>query len=268
MVSQQPLPDFEIRFGFRRSGSAAQRGTWAGRRYAFAWLVMGVAALLARHGSAVAAGDTVDLGASLSHVHTRLGTAQQAWATRRCPDHLLEIRRTQGRWLKLVFGPDGRLLAAGIFRLSPIGSEEALTPLQWPGLVPRDDSRRSYPDPAQWVPWQFTQGAKQWFWIEQETTLRQTPLPTRERYLGGVAINGASEFARGRDFPGAIAAMVTANPDAAGLNGWLPTAVGQLIEWRRRTAPNAYIEAIAGSDLKSDCHPASLALLDFTDAVR
>jgi len=268
VVSPQPLPGFETPFDFRRLGSAVQRRAWAGRRHAVVWLVMGVAALLTRHGSALGAGDTVDLEASLLHVHARLGNPQQAWSTRRCPDHLLEIRRAQGRWLKLVFGPDGRLLAAGIFRLSPIGSEAAPAPLRWPGLVPRDDSRRSYPDPAQWVPWQFTQGAKQWFWIEQETTLRPTPLPARERYLGGVAINGASEFARGRDFPSAIAAMVTANPDAAGLNGWLPSAVGRLIEWRRRTAPNAYIEAIAGSDLKSGCHPASLALLDYTDAAR
>lgn len=267
-MSPQPFSGFSRRFGFRRPGGPARRGACAGRHCAVAWLVMGSAALLARHGSAVGAGETVDLGASLSHVHTRLGDARQAWATQRCPDHLLEIRSARGRWLKLVFGPDGRLLAAGIFRLSPIGFETAPPPLRWPGLVPRYESRRSYPDPALWVPWQFTQGAKQWFWIEQESTLRQTPLPTRERYVGGVTINGASEFARGRDFPGAIAAMVTANPDAAGLNGWSPAAVGQLLAWRRRTAPNAYIEAIAGSDPKSDCHPASLALLDFTDAAR
>ena len=226
------------------------------RRWRAGWLIAGLCGLLAAW---PAQAQRLDLGASADAVRTHLGPADKVWANAVCPDHRIELRRSGALWLKLAFTPDGKLGAAGIFRLARPARGKGVV-LRWPGLKPGFGPARAYPPAAGWNPALMNIGAKQWQWLEQA----QASPVGREQLLGSVVVDDASGFASGRDFPFVIAQAAT----EAGLSG-AELQEGEsnrpLLAWRRRTRPNAFVEALAKTGAHTDCSPASMAILDYTD---
>ncbi len=228
---------------------------------------LGLALLLAGAAASPAvarpADATIDLGTGTDAVAARLGPARRTWSVPLCPGHAMELRRTGPLWLKLVYAPDGRLAAAGIFRLA-LARDGRPRALRWPGLRPGIDGLGAYPGgragSARWRPWLLSHGAKQWLWFERDAA----PPPDRRRYLGGIVVDRASGFAHGPDFP----------YDAA--DAWVSTSLrGQplervelarpLLDWRGRTRPNAFVEVVADASEDSPCDLFRLARLDYTD---
>jgi len=211
----------------------------------------------------------VDLGDPRARVLQLLGEPLVAWSPSHCPQHRIELRRKAGLWLKLVYGPDDHLHAAGVFRLAmpsnPTARAEGRTPLHWPGLAPGTTSRLAYPPPERWRPLFRSMGAKQWLWMEESSD--PTDPPGRSRYLGGVVVDDASGFASGTDFPYDVADAVTATPslDAE----WAHADLTQpLLAWRQRTPPNTYIETLDAGDSSPYCGLLTLAQPDYTDFKR
>lgn len=225
------------------------------------WRLLWLLVLMAPSATVQARPPIVDLGATRAQTHARLGVALRAWSVPMCPNHLLEMRRSGHRWLKLVFGADERLLAASIFQLAPPAPGKPIAALRWPGLLPGAPARAAYPDPAAWSPWLWSMGAKQWFWLERAEAAHATD---RERYLGGVMVNEASGFAAGRDFPYDVADAVVAVP-LSGNELQQAEFARPLLMWRRHTRPNAYIEVLKAPLTDANCDPAWLARLDYTD---
>lgn len=208
-----------------------------------------------------------DLGDPRPRVLRMLGSPLRAWHPSHCPNYRIELRRRGGLWLKLVYGPDDRVLAAGISRLAmPAHAgarKQRRVVLRWPGLAPGAIGRSAYPPAERWRPLLLSIGAKQWLWIE-ESTDASDPLG-RSRYLGGVVVDDASDFAGGSDFPYDVAQATTATQWAG--TDWAEAEMTQpLVAWRRRTPPNTYIEALdAGESSAPGCGSLTLALLDYTD---
>lgn len=209
----------------------------------------------------------VDLGDPRPRVLQMLGSPLRAWHPSHCPNHRIELRRRGSLWLKLVYGSDDRVFAAGIFRLgmpAPAGGRE-LRPvvLRWPGLAPGAAGRSTYPPAVSWRPFFWSIGAKQWLWIEE--SMDPSDPPGRTRYLGGVVVDDASDFASGSDFPHDVAQAITVTQ----LSGadWAEAQMAQpLVLWRRRTPPNAYIETLDTSESSaSGCGALTLALPDYTN---
>lgn len=142
----------------------------------------------------------LDLGAHADQVREHLGPADKNWLDPTCPGYRVELRHQDALWLKLVYAPNARLAAAGIFRLRQSASAREET-LRWPGLKPGFDSGDAYPPVQGWNPVLFNMGAKQWQWFEEA----EAPLASREELLGSVVVDVASGFAGGRDFPFDIA---------------------------------------------------------------
>lgn len=209
----------------------------------------------------------VDLGDQRARVVRVLGSQVRAWHPSHCPNHRIELRREGGLWLKLVYGPDDRVQAAGVFRLAmPIdeGARAQHQPvLRWPGLAPGAAGRSTYPQAESWRPLLSLVGAKQWLWIEESIDLSDPP--GRSRYLGGVVVDDASDFASGVNFPYDVAQATTAmhRPGA----DWAESEIAQpLVAWRRRTPPNAYVETLeVGESSTPGCDALTLALPDYTD---
>lgn len=208
----------------------------------------------------------VDLGDSRAEVHDRLGAALRAWTTAACPQNPIELRRRGALWLKLVYDADDRLRAAGVFRLAqPEGNKNrAMRPLflRWPGLVPGTGGHAAYPPPGEWRPLLWSLGAKQWLWLEA----REKPSnPARESFLGGAVVNEASGFAAGTRFPHDVAEAVTSASWSS--TDWTHAELARpLLDWRRRTPPNAYIETLTTThDPEPACDALTLAIPDYTD---
>jgi len=219
------------------------------------------------HVRAAPAEPIVDLGDSQARVLARLGKAQRVRAVAMCPTHRIELRRRGSLWLKLVYGPDDRLRAAGVFRLAQSGGRSGRVQppaaLRWTGLAPGMDGRSGYPEPAAWRPLLWTIGAKQWLWME---TSEQAAGPSaRERFLGGVVVDEASGFAAGVDFPHDVAeAVVAANFTGSDLIE--AEFARPLLAWRRRTPPNAYIEALPDSPAQPPhCGAVTLVMPGYAD---
>ncbi|MBN9426544.1 MAG: hypothetical protein J0H09_08555 [Burkholderiales bacterium] len=221
-------------------------------------LLFAVPAIL--HAQALSTDDPVDLGATLAQTHARLGAPQRTWSAGLCPKHRLEMRRTGSRRLKLVYGPDERLLAAGIFQLAPPQRGQRVSALRWPGLRPGFDAQRAYPAVSDWRPWLWTLGAKQWLWFEQG----ETAPAGRQRYLGGVMVSAASGFAMGTNFPFDLAEAVM-SLSLSGAELQQVEFARPLLAWRKRTRPNAYLEALDSPNEDANCDPASLVTPDYTD---
>ncbi len=209
----------------------------------------------------------IDLGDHHARVAQRLGAPLRAWFPSRCPENRIELRRRNGLWLKLVYGPDDRVLAAGIIRLDPIanpaGRKRPGVMLRWPGLRPGIAVRQAYPGPEHWRPLLWSLGAKQWLWLEEYSG---PPIPTdRSSYLGGIVVDDASAFAAGTGFPHDVAEAVTATRLSS--DDWIRTAwVRPLLSWRLRTPPNTYIETRTTIDRPAlACDALTLAIPDYTD---
>lgn len=209
----------------------------------------------------------VDLGDSRVRVVQTLGNPLRAWSPSHCPKQRIELRRKGNLWLKLVYGSDDRVHAAGVFRLAmPAHAgarEQRRVVLRWPGLAPGTAGRSTYPPAQSWRPLLWSIGAKQWMWIEE--SVDPSDPAGRSRYLGGVVVDAASDFASGSNFPHDVAQAVTAThlPGA----DWADAQMAQpLVAWRRRTPPNAYIETLDASDSSaSGCGALTLALPDYTN---
>ncbi len=204
-------------------------------------------------------GAALDLGASAAQVQERLGPPRKAWIDGLCPALRVELRRSGALWLKLVYGPEQRLAAAGIYRLAPPARGKPPAALRWPSLTPGMAGQRAYPAIHGWRPLYYNLGTKQWQWLEAA----EAPPAGRQRWLGGVVIDDASRFASGRDFPFDLAqAVVDTGLGSADLQA--DPSSRPLLDWRRRTMPNALIEARAEApDIR--CSPANKAVLDYTD---
>lgn len=239
-----------------------------GARLLFSTLVCALAwaAMPSQAGTATA---KVDLGDPRSRVEPRLGSPLRSWSPSHCPKHRIELRRKGSLWSKLVYGPDDRMHAVGIFRLAlPARAgarEHRRVELRWPGLVPGSAARQAYPPADDWQPLIWSIGAKQWLWIEE--SISPSDLPDRARYLGGVVVNDASAFAGGTDFPHEVAQAIT----TYGVSDftWAQGDLAQpLLAWRSRTPPNAYIETLAAKvDPGAGCGALTLAMPDYTDFV-
>ncbi|MCW5653228.1 hypothetical protein [Hydrogenophaga sp.] len=228
------------------------------------WLLSTAVAMLST-ASLAGAPAAVDLGAPSSQVMARLGDPLRAWSLPMCSGYRLEMRRDRSLWLKLVFGTDEQLLAAGIFQLAAPARGRPRAALRWNGLVPGAPAHDAYPAlTTAWRPWLWSQGAKQWLWLERA---EQGGPAHRERYLGGVVVSDASGFAAGRDFPYDVAEAVV----STGLHGddLRDAAFARpLLAWRQRTPPNAYLEVLSSPPQGANCDPASLVQLDYTDLPR
>ncbi|HNT38245.1 MAG TPA: hypothetical protein PKO45_03905 [Rubrivivax sp.] len=223
-------------------------------------LLVAVLALLAPTAGATPP-RTVDLGATVTDVQTHLGAPLRAWSLAMCPDHRLELRRRGQRWLKLVYDPEGRLWAAAVFQLAR-ASSASRPALRWPGLRPGFGAQAAYPSPQGWRPLLMSLGAKQWLWME----VSENDGDGRTRVLGGVVVNDASDFAAGRDFPHDVAETLTAIGTQSKSSDWADAVMARpLLRWRRRTPPNAYIEALDHPADDEGCNTLSLALPDYTD---
>ena len=240
----------------------SQRRSWL-RVVALVWAL----SVLASPSMARDPSRAVDLGAPRALVEQTLGVASRQWVESTCRSHRIELRRRGGLWLKLVYGADDRLRAAGVFRLAlppkVPGSALRRVDLRWPGLVPGAGARSSYPTPQSWRPVMTTNGAKQWVWIEESHAPADPP--GRSRYLGGVVVDDASDFAGGVNFPYDVAEAVTATGplDADWAEGEM---MKPLVAWRRRTPPNAYIETLdADRPSPADCGLLTLAQPKYTD---
>lgn len=232
---------------------------------ALVWAMAGIAAPSLAGSSTTAVG----LNDTRAKVAQRLGVPLRASHPSHCPRHLVELRRRGSLWLKLVYGPDDRVRAAGVFRLSLPTSAGTRQPrrieLRWPRLVPGAGGRSAYPAAEAWRPLLWSIGAKQWLWIEESHG--PTAPADRTRYLGGVVVDNASGFASGTDFPYDVAEAVT----ATGLSG-VELAHAEITRplqaWRRRTPPNVYIETLASTDEQnSACGPLTLVMPNHTDFV-
>lgn len=209
----------------------------------------------------------VDLGAPRARVEQTLGAAARQWVESNCRSHRIELRRRGGLWLKLVYGPDNQLRAAGVFRLAlppkAAGSAQRRVELRWPGLVPGAGARSSYPSARSWRPMMMTTGAKQWVWLEE--SLSPTDPPGRSRYLGGVVVDDASDFAGGVDFPYDVGATITTTGTLDA--DWAEAEMMRpLVAWRQRTPPNFYIETLdTGAPSPPICGLLTLAQPKYTD---
>lgn len=210
---------------------------------------------------------TVDLGEQRANVEQRLGAVLRAWSPSHCPGQRVELRRRGSLWLKLIYGTDDRVHAAGVFRLAPPSRHGAqaqrLMVLRWPGLAAGSGVLLAYPAARNWRPLIWSIGAKQWIWLEE--SVNPSDPPGRSRYLGGVVVNDDSGFAFGAGFPYDIADALT----AGGLTGsdWAQAEMFRpMLTWRGRTPPNVYIEALTATAAPMPtCDSLTLALPNHTD---
>lgn len=209
----------------------------------------------------------VDLGATRTWVRQQLGNPLRAWSPSHCPAHRIELRRRGSLWLKLVYGPDQLVRAAGLFRLAlgpATGSRgQRRVILRWPGLAPGAGSRSAYPAAENWRPLLWSIGAKQWTWIEE--SVDPADPPGRSRFLGGVVVDDASGFAAGTGFPHDVAEAITASGVAHA--DWAQADMSQpLLAWRSRTPPNAYVETHeVTEEPDTACGSLALAMPSYTD---
>lgn len=236
-------------------------------RYSLTRAVLFMLAWLATSSEALSLVAAIDLGDRRAQVTQQLGVPLRAWAPSQCPARLLELRRRGGLWLKLVYGPDDRVRAAGVFRLAlaPNASEstQLRVALRWPGLAPGAAGGSAYPSSEDWRPLVTSIGAKQWLWLEESHD--PSDPPSRLRYLGSVVVDDASGFAGGRDFPHDVAEAITAT-GPAGPDWARADMVQPLLAWRRSTLPNVYIETLLESDEPGPgCGALTLAIPDYID---
>lgn len=237
------------------------------RRRALLRIVACMSAIAAILSDGRASTTATDLGDPRPRVAQMLGNPLRTWRPSQCPKHEIELRRSGKLWLKLAYGPDDRVRAAGVFRLAreaPAGAgEPGRVELHWPGLAPGSDGRSAYPPATSARPLLSLIGAKQWLWIEQ---LVEPSTPAgRSRYFGGVVVDDASDFAGGEDFPVDVAQAVTETPMSSA--DWAEAEMTQpLMVWRRRPPPNVYIETLdTPSSPTPGCDALTLVLPEFTD---
>ena len=176
------------------------------------------------------------------------------------------MRQRGSRWLKLLFDQHERLLSVAVISLAPPGrraGEAAGGGLRWPGLVPGNAALRRYPDAANWRPFIWSMGARQWLWLEESHD--PSDPAGRSRFLGGLVVNDASGFAAGAGFPYDLAHALTAGQPA--LAGWGDRDLARpLLDWRLRTPPNVYVESrVQDEDPGPGCGAETLTFPVYTD---